>query len=266
MPIPTGKTRVACAQCNTRYHVATKNRRVKLRPVKPVHWTRPLLFIMGLFAVLVVVVVVVVRSLPGDAAVPTATLAVVVAPKDIPTSTLPPTWTPTLTLTPKPTRTPRPTATPRPTRTELPTVAVPLGSRTNPIPAGDEGKLADWGALQVLDVTRPADDIISRASGLNEDPLPSFEYMMAEISITCLDETYGCDLEWDASFDLIGLAGREYKEADVMVPEPIPLEFEAGETVSGWAAWAVPITEEKLLMRVGDSWAFPENYLFMALP
>jgi hypothetical protein len=50
------------------------------------------------------------------------------------TSTLPPTWTPTLVPSPRPTSTPFPTSTPAPTRTPPPTVAVTLTPSPTPEP------------------------------------------------------------------------------------------------------------------------------------
>jgi hypothetical protein len=119
------------------------------------------------------------------------------------------------------------------------------------IPLGD-GRLV----IGVLEVTRPANDIIAQASPNNPVPNAGSEYLMAKVLLQCIAESSDTDNPCDLG---LGVLFRVRDQTDMTVYEEagglaeVPDRFElpninAGFTASGNVAFLVPTSARDLVL------------------
>jgi hypothetical protein len=150
----------------------------------------------------------------------------------------------------------------------LPTVSDPLcclggaGDR-NPAPRGYAVPLGDGRlVVGVLEVTRPANDIISGASSSNPAPIPGSEYLMVKVILQCISESFNadnpCDLGLGVQFRVIDSAGAFYEETSGLAEVPDPFELpniNTGFTTIGNVVFLVPTSASDLVL----NFSWPNN-------
>jgi hypothetical protein len=97
-----------------------------------------------------------------------------------------------------------PTETPEPTPTELPPVGT---SRGNPAPIGQAVEVPNY-RFVVNSVAQPADDIVAAGNMFNIEPETGQEYLMVELTLTCLASE--CSFS-PTDFDVLGDKGVAYE-------------------------------------------------------
>ena len=124
-------------------------------------------------------------------------------------------------------------------------------ARSNPAPVGSE-VIADDMAFIVTGAIRPATNFIMDGNMFNSEPEPGQEYIMVELSVTCMksiDESCTISPFWNIS--LIGSAGIKY-DAESFVAGVDGLlestEFYGEATVSGYLPFIVNEGETNLIL------------------
>lgn len=155
----------------------------------------------------------------------------------------------------------------------LPTVSDPLcclggfGDR-NPAPRGYAVPLGDGRlVVGVLDVTRPANNIIAEANPANPTPSSSLEYLMVKIILQCIAESSNtdnpCDLGLGVQFRVIDSAGTYYEEAtglaEVSDRFELPNNINTAFTTTGNVVFLVPVSASDLVLNF--SWPFNADVL-----
>ena len=134
----------------------------------------------------------------------------------------------------------------RPTQTEAPTEAPPtavLGtSRDEPVPAGTLVDIGGEMQLAVLDVTRPANDLVQQFNQFNAEPDPGLEYMMVRLEVKCnkpANET--CNFT-TLEVKAVGSDGQVRDQAFVasVEDELQSTEFFGGNSIDGHMIFLVP--------------------------
>jgi hypothetical protein len=150
----------------------------------------------------------------------------------------------------------------------LPTVSDPLcclggfGDR-NPAPLGYAVPLGDGRlVVGVLEVARPANDIIARASPSNPAPTAGSEYLMVKVILECIAESANtdnpCDLGLGVQFRVIDSVGTYYAEASGLAELPDQFELpniNAGFTTIGNVVFLVPTSASDLVL----NFSWPNN-------
>lgn len=162
----------------------------------------------------------------------------------------------------QPTAPPAATATERPAPT--PTTA-PLGSsRSNPAPVGAEVTINDM-TFRIVELTRPADNIVAAGNMFNATPEPGNEYVMVTISAVCnksSDQT--CQVNPYLDFKLTGSSGS-VREPEMMIAGVAGLledsEFFGGATVTGGMIFEVAQGETDLILIYKPFLSVSEAYL-----
>jgi hypothetical protein len=150
----------------------------------------------------------------------------------------------------------------------LPTVSDPtcclggaVGSHPAPlgyaVPLGD-GRLV----VGVLEVTRPANDIIAGASPSNPAPVSESEYLMVKVVLQCIAESSNsdnpCDLGLGVQFRVIDSAGTYYEEVSGLAEVPDRFELpkiNMGFTTIGNVVFLVPTSASDLVL----DFSWPNN-------
>src|SRR4029434_4249366 len=92
------------------------------------------------------------------------------------------------------------------------------------VPLGD-GRLA----VGVLEVTRPANDILVSANPSNSAPASGSEYLMVKVVLQCIAEPSNtdnpCDLGLGVLFRVIDSAGTYYEETSGLAKVPDQFEL-----------------------------------------
>jgi len=132
--------------------------------------------------------------------------------------------------------------------------AAPLGYA---VPLGD-GRLV----VGVLEVTRPANDILAGASPSNPAPTSESEYLMAKVVLRCIAELSNtdnpCDLGLGVQFRVIDSAGTFYEEASGLAEVPDRFELpniNMGFTAIGNVVFLVPASASDLVL----NFSWPNN-------
>jgi len=151
--------------------------------------------------------------------------------------------------TPKPGETQSATATERLAST--PTTAPPGSARSNPAPVGAEVTIDDM-TMKIIEVTRPADDIVAAGNMFNATPEPGNEYIMVTISGVCNKSSdVTCQLNSYFDFKLTGSSGS-VRDPEMMVAGVAGLletaEFFGGVTVTGGMIFEVAQDETDLIL------------------
>jgi hypothetical protein len=101
---------------------------------------------------------------------------------------------------------------PQPTGEPLPTTTIansPMGdSRSNPAPRGVYLDIGDDMEMAVLNVVRPANDLVQQANQFNETPEPGREYIQVEIGYACKKSSDVTCLFSGPSLSLVGRDGN----------------------------------------------------------
>ena len=138
----------------------------------------------------------------------------------------------------------------------LPTVTDPtccLGGApdTRPAPLGYAVPLGGGRlVVGVLEVTRPANDIIARASPSNPVPISGSEYLMVKVVLQCEPSITG-DPCLGVQFRVIDSTGTYYEEATVLAEVPNRFELpniDSAFTVTGNVVFLVPISASDLVL------------------
>ncbi len=136
-------------------------------------------------------------------------------------------------------------------RARTPTTA-PLGSsRSNPAPVGAEVTIDDM-TMKIIEVTRPADDIVAAGNMFNATPEPGNEYIMVTISGVCNKSSdVTCQLNSYFDFKLTGSSGS-VRDPEMVVAGVAGLledaEFFGGATVTGGMIFEVAQDETDLIL------------------
>lgn len=143
----------------------------------------------------------------------------------------------------------------------------PLGSsRSNPAPVGSKVEADDM-KFSVLGSTRPATDIIMAGNMFNTEPEEGQEYILVELSVTCMKSTDGkCSIS-TFSLSLLGSKGVS-RDAEWFVSGVDGLlegsEFYGGATVTGMVPFIVDQDETDILI-VYEPLLFGDTF-YLAIP
>lgn len=139
-----------------------------------------------------------------------------------------------------------------PAATSVPAIGT---SRDNPAPVGETVSVPNF-AILVTAITRPADDIVATGNMFNTEPEPGQEYIMVELSATCLVEE--CSFS-TFNFNVIDSSGLVH-DAQSFVSGVTGMldsgDMLSGGTRSGSVFFLVPQGDDGLVLRwdpfVGD--------------
>ncbi len=171
-----------------------------------------------------------------------------------------------VTITPRP----KPTATSFRIQTSVPTPFLTPTLPPTPIHGvvlpGDIIE-ANRMAFVVRGIERPADELVAQANDFNPPPEPDEEYVLVDISITCLrDPSEVCLLSPLINFKLIG-SRVAYAPQILLLDVPHLLEggeIQGGATTSGKLAFA--IDEEETDLTLFYQTIMGTDQVFLALP
>lgn len=152
------------------------------------------------------------------------------------------------------------------TPTSVPPTTAPLGSsRSNPAPPGSAVEIAGM-TIRILDVQRPADDVVAEANPFNDPPEGGNEYLIVTIEVACnksADEQ--CVFEPGLELTLVGSKGIVYDREYVAGIDYLErTELFGGATKSGLLVFQCGAGETDLVMIYEEFIGFREAYL--ALP
>ena len=160
--------------------------------------------------------------------------------------------------------------------TMLPTVKDPmccLGGvpDTHPAPLGYAVPLGDGRlVVGVLEVTRPANDIITEASPSNPAPPAGWEYLIVKVIVQCIADDSNtdnpCDLGLGVLFRVIDSTGTYHEEAPELAEVPdqfeLPSNINTAFTTTGNVVFLVPTSESDLVL----NFSWPNNaHVLLAL-
>ena len=188
-----------------------------------------------------------------------------VSPAEVPAEASP-TTAAIVTITPRP----KPTATSFRIQTSVPTPFLTPTLPPTPIhgvvPPGEVIESSRM-AFVVRGVERPADDVIERANDFNPPPERGGEYVLIDISITCLkDPAEVCLVSPLINFKLIG-SRVAYAPQILLLDVPHLLEggeIQGGATASGKLAFAVD--QEETALTLFYQTIMGTDQVFLALP
>ncbi len=146
----------------------------------------------------------------------------------------------------------------------LRTSSAPAGSALDhPAPPGTAVAVGDL-ELRVVDVIRPADDIVAGGNMFNPEPEPGNEMMLVTLSITCRpEEDDTCTFAPVLEFLLVSPIGVHRPEWLVAgLPNPLRGgEISSGETISGDILFEVGKGETGLVLVYSESLGDEVAYL-----
>lgn len=130
-----------------------------------------------------------------------------------------PTKTPALDLPPEATATSGPTSTPAPTEPPLPTATVTSGprgvTRDQPHPIDAVIDIAGDMKVSIVEVVRPANDIVQQGNMFNDTPVPNQEYVMVKLHVECVKSSNDkCTFD-KYQFKAVGADGQVRDQASV---------------------------------------------------
>lgn len=138
-----------------------------------------------------------------------------------------------------------------------------VGSRENPIREGYVAVLPDWGEIGVIDIVRPANDIVAEENMFNDPPRSGYEYILVGMTATCQKQTGSCNVAWDFTYKLVGGSGSVFDEAFEVIPNDFEGEIYRGGEITGWLLFEIPRTERNLMLRL-ESIGY--NDVFLTVP
>ena len=140
-------------------------------------------------------------------------------------------------------------------------------ARSNPAPVGSEVIVDDM-AIEILDVIRPANDIIKAGNMFNTEPESDQEYVLVELQVTCkksVDDQCSISSFWNIS--LIGSSGIAYDpEWLVSGVEGLleSIDFYGDATVSGYIPFIIKQSDTNLVL-VYEPMLFGDT-VYLAVP
>lgn len=187
------------------------------------------------------------------------------------TEAIRPLETPAPTDIPEPMTTVQPSVIPEPAATPVPTSIPPLPlpgtSRDNPVPAETAVRIGDDRVLTIVEAVRPADDIIRRASEINDEPETGQEYLQVRVQVACnkpLNEK--CYFDTD-EIKAVGADGN-IREAEWVIigieGQMESGEFFGGSVRSGKMFFIVSKGDRKVVL-FHDPWLNGDD-VYLALP
>lgn len=134
-------------------------------------------------------------------------------------------------------------------------------------PVGSAVEIGNNMTLSVLDVTRPADEIVANGSSFNTTAAEGEEFIQVEVQVTCTKEA-----ETPCSFYptviKVVLADGSTRDLQTFIEGvddwDTSIEVEGGETEQGVLLFIVPKSETQLVLRYQDIYA--EQPLYLQLP
>ena len=139
-----------------------------------------------------------------------------------------PTMTPMPDLPPEVTATTGPTSIPAPTDPPLPTATVTSGprgvTRDQPHPIDAVIDISGDMKVSIVEVVRPANDVVQQGNMFNDTPVPNQEYIMVKLHVECVKSSNDkCTFD-RYEFKTVGADGQVRDQASVA---GVPGEFES---------------------------------------
>ena len=136
-----------------------------------------------------------------------------------------------------------PPATTGPQPTQAPTQPVLGATRDQPVPKNTTVDIGDGMRATVLEVTRPADDIVEQGNMFNDTPAPNVqEYVLVKLRVECTKSSNEkCSFN-SYEFKTVGADGQIHDPASAAgIPQPFEpfAEFFGGATLEGNIAYLV---------------------------
>lgn len=170
-------------------------------------------------------------------------------------NTILPTMTPILDLPPEMTVTSEATSMPASTDTPVPTTtstSAPLGqTRDQPHPADTVIDIGGDVKLSIIQVTRPANDIVVQGNMFNDTPTPNQEYMLVRVRAECTkpaNETCTFD---SYTLKAVGADGTVRDSGGVAgIPEELEFstEFFGGASIEGNLVFLIPAADPSVVL------------------
>jgi hypothetical protein len=144
-------------------------------------------------------------------------------------------------------------------------------SSNPPVPdAAPAGRAVDIGndmTLTILDVTRPADDIVANGSSFNTTAPEGEEFMQVDVQVTCNSDP-GTKCTFYPTVMKVVLNDGSRRDLRTFVEGvddwDTALEIEGGATEKGFLLFIVPKSESNLVVSYNDIYA--EQPIYMQLP
>ena len=159
------------------------------------------------------------------------------------------------------------------TATALPTVVQAEETQENPsavapdaAPAGTAVDLGNDMTLTVLDVTRPADDIVESGSVLNATPPEGEEFLRVDVEVSCNSDS-GTQCTFYPTVMKAVLGDGSTRDLQIFIEGvddwDTAVEMEGGATEQGFLLFIVPTAEKDVLLSYQDLSAEP---VYLQLP
>jgi hypothetical protein len=159
------------------------------------------------------------------------------------------------------------TTTTAPTTT---TQAAPkLGTRENPIPAGDTAQVGDW-EIAVLAAIPDATQTVMNENPYNEPPVEGNQFLMVEVSTTYRG-TGSSPVALGLTFSTVGESSVAYSFGDYcgVIPNELDqyAEVFTDGSLSGNLCWSIKASDAgSLVLIVDNAFSFDQERLFFEVP
>jgi len=155
-----------------------------------------------------------------------------------------------------PSSTPNPAQPTPPTRTPT---SVPLGeTRDQPFPSDAVVDIGGDMLISIVQVTRPADDIVQEGNMFNATPEPDMEYALIQLRVQCTKSTNEKCAFISSNLSVVGSDGNIHElefVAGIHNELEISTEFFGGATIEGNLVFLVPQGDQNVVL-------FHEPFLF----
>ena len=150
--------------------------------------------------------------------------------------------------------------------TALPAI-VPSQQTPDAAPAGSAVDIGNNMTLTVLDVTRPADDLVANGSALNTTAPEGEEFIQVDMQVTC-NTTPGTQCSFYPTVMKAVLSDGSTRDLQTFIEGvddwDTTLEIEGGATEQGFLLFIVPKLEGDLVLSYSDIYA--DQPVYMQLP
>jgi hypothetical protein len=134
-------------------------------------------------------------------------------------------------------------------------------------PAGSAVDIGNDVTLTILDVTRPADDIVANGSVLNTTPPEGEEFIQVDVQVTCdSDPATSCSFSPTVMKAVLSDGSTRDLQSFIEGVDDwdTTTEIEGGATEEGFLLFIVPKSETNLVIRYQDIYA--DEPLYFQLP
>lgn len=138
-----------------------------------------------------------------------------------------------------------------PVSTPTPKSAALGTTRDKPFPVNTVVDIGGGIKVSIVEVTRPANDIVIEGNQFNDTPVPNQEYLIVKLHVECTKSSNEkCSFD-DYEFKTVGADGQVHDKASVAgVPEEFELyaEFFGGASIDGNIAFLVTQNDSSVVL------------------